>query len=74
MGDHHAWTAAEAADLAKSAKAMSAACVLVTAKDAVKLVDLPWPSDAPRLAALDVEIALREGADVWKALLDEALA
>jgi len=73
-GDHHAWTAAEVADLAKSARAMSVAAVVTTAKDAVKLVDLPWPSDAPRLVALDVEIAIREGADTWKTLLDEALA
>jgi tetraacyldisaccharide 4'-kinase len=74
MGDHHAWTAAEANELAKSAKAMSVASVVTTAKDAVKLEALAWPADAPPLCCLDVEVVLTQGADVWKSLLDAALA
>lgn len=74
MGDHHAWTEAEAAALAAQAKALSVHRVLTTSKDAVKLEALAWPAGAPALSVLDVEIALIEGADVWKALLDEALA
>jgi len=74
MGDHHAWTAAEVASLAAKAKALSVHRVLTTAKDAVKLESLAWPEGAPPLCVLDVEVALTQGADVWKALLDEALA
>jgi tetraacyldisaccharide 4'-kinase len=74
MGDHHAWTAAETADLASRAKSMSADRVVTTAKDAVKLEAFAWPADAPPLSVLDIEVALTQGADVWKALLDEALA
>ncbi len=72
-GDHHDWTAAEVTALAKKAAALGVKSVVTTAKDAVKLAALEWPSDAPPLGALDVEIEIREGADAWKALLDEAL-
>jgi tetraacyldisaccharide 4'-kinase len=73
-GDHHHWTAEEAKALAKQAKDLSVKSVLTTAKDAVKLETFPWPADAPPLEVLDVEVALTQGADTWKTLLDEALA
>lgn len=73
-GDHHDWTAAEVKDLVKRANAVTASCVLTTAKDAVKLAAHAWPQGAPPLRALDIEVILTQGADVWKALLDEALA
>ena len=72
-GDHHDWTQAEATDLAKQAKELGVQSVVTTAKDAVKFAALAWPADAPPLGALDIEIAVTAGADVWKALLDEAL-
>jgi tetraacyldisaccharide 4'-kinase len=74
MGDHHAWTQAEVASLAKKAKELSLHRVVTTAKDAVKMEALAWPADAPPLSVLDVEVTLTQGADTWKALLDEALA
>lgn len=74
MGDHHDWTAAEAKALAKKAKALGVQSVVTTAKDAVKLEALDWPADAPPLGALEVEVEIADGADTWKALLDEALA
>lgn len=72
--DHHDWTDEEAKDLAKQAADLGVKSVLTTAKDAVKLEKLSWPADAPPLEVLDVEVALVQGADTWKALLDEALA
>lgn len=72
--DHHDWTQAEAADLARQARELGVASVVTTAKDAVKLEALSWPADGPALVALDIEIAVTGGADVWKALLDEALS
>jgi tetraacyldisaccharide 4'-kinase len=74
MGDHHAWTAAEAKSLAAKAKTLGAAFVVTTSKDAVKLAALSWPADAPPLRVLGIEVAITDGADLWKALLDEALA
>jgi len=74
MGDHHAWTAAEVKDLAQKARSLGVASVVTTAKDAVKLAAFDWPAGAPPLAVLDVEVELVDGADVWKTLLDEALA
>jgi len=50
-GRPHAWTAAEAADLAKTATALRVDSVVTTAKDAVKLAELPWPAGAPPLGA-----------------------
>lgn len=73
-GDHHAWTAQETAGLAAKARSMHLDCVVTTAKDAVKLERFEWPADAPPLRALEVEVALTQGAETWKALLDEALA
>jgi tetraacyldisaccharide 4'-kinase len=72
--DHHAWTQAEVKDLARRAKDLGVKSVVTTAKDGVKLAALTWPADAATLAALDIEVAIVSGADVWKALLDEALA
>ena len=72
-GDHHAWTAADVASLARLAVENSATAVVTTLKDAVKLAALDWPADAPPLRALDVEVRITEGADVWDALLDEIL-
>jgi tetraacyldisaccharide 4'-kinase len=74
MGDHHAWTADEVKSLASKAMALGVKSVVTTAKDAVKLAAIGWPAGAPPLGVLDVEVVLTEGADVWKALLDEALA
>ena len=74
MGDHHDWTAAEVKELAAKAVALGVDSVVTTAKDAVKLAAFTWPAGAPPLGVLDVEIVLTQGADVWKALLDEALA
>jgi tetraacyldisaccharide 4'-kinase len=72
--DHHDWTQAEVTDLARKAKTLGVQSVVTTAKDAVKLAALTWPADAPPLGALDIEVSITGGADVWKALLDEALA
>jgi tetraacyldisaccharide-1-P 4'-kinase len=72
--DHHDWTQAEAKELAARAVASHCDLVLTTAKDAVKLERLAWPAGAPPLRALEVEVVLTRGADLWKTLLDEALA
>lgn len=74
MGDHHDWTSAEVKTLAKSAASLRVQSVVTTAKDAVKLEAFEWPAGAPPLVVLDVAVEITDGADVWKALLDEALA
>jgi tetraacyldisaccharide 4'-kinase len=72
--DHHAWTAAELAPLARVARERVADLVLTTSKDAVKLERLAWPDDAPPLRVLELEAAVRpESEELWKSLLDEAL-
>ena len=72
--DHHEWTQAEVNGLVRQATDAGVKSVVTTAKDGVKLTALEWPADAPPLAALDIEVAITAGADVWKALVDEALA
>ncbi len=72
--DHHDWTAEEAKALAAAARAPGVAMVVTTAKDAVKLEAHDWPAGAPPLVSLEIEAAIVSGAEVWSALLDEALA
>jgi tetraacyldisaccharide 4'-kinase len=74
FADHHDWTAADLAGVLARARAVAAETVLVTQKDAVKLTPLPWPSDAPPLRVLHIEVAITEGTELWTRLLDEALA
>ncbi len=71
--DHHDWSAAEIADLARRARALSVDAVVTTTKDAVKLARFPWPADAPPARVLDIEVVITEGADQWKKLLDDAV-
>jgi tetraacyldisaccharide 4'-kinase len=73
MGDHHDWTQDDVKAAAARARETAAEVVVTTAKDAVKLAGLTWPSEAPPLRVLEVEAAVTEGADLWKKLLDEAL-
>ncbi len=73
-GDHYAWTASDVAGLASTASAQDAEIVLTTEKDAVKLARHPWPDAAPSLRALQIDVAITDGADTWNAFLDEALA
>lgn len=72
-GDHHAWSAADVTELVRVANEQSATAVVTTMKDAVKLAVLDWPSEAPPLRAIDVEVRITDGADVWDDLLDEVL-
>jgi tetraacyldisaccharide 4'-kinase len=72
-GDHHAWTQADADELAAQAQAASVSAVVTTLKDAVKLAHLAWPGDAPPLQVLDIDVRITDGEDVWNALLDEVL-
>jgi len=74
FGDHHAYEAADVAAIAARASELAAEVVVATEKDAVKLASLDWPAAAPPLRVLRVEAVVTEGADLWKTLLDEALA
>ncbi len=66
FGDHHAYSAADVADIGKRAAGRP---VITTAKDAVKLGRL-WPADAsPCLTAL-LEVRPTEGRAVLQDLLD----
>jgi len=72
-GDHHPWSQSDVDALAARARRENAAAVITTLKDAVKLAHCAWPADAPPLRALDVEVRIVEGKEVWEALLDEVL-
>lgn len=72
--DHHDWAAEDVAAVLAQASALAAEAVVVTGKDAVKLVALPWPAAAPPLRVLELEVAITEGTELWTRLLDEALA
>jgi tetraacyldisaccharide 4'-kinase len=76
MADHHAWTAADVKALAAKAREVGAEIVVTTAKDAVKLAEHAWPSDAPALRVLELDAAIvgADGAELFAKLLDEALA
>ncbi len=73
-GDHHAWSQADAAELARTAASHSAAQVVTTVKDAVKLAELAWPAAAPPLRAVEVEARITDGKADWDKLLGEALS
>jgi len=67
--DHHAYTAADVADLEARARAAGATALLTTEKDAVRLLDLGrFP-----LWALRVRLHLRGDAATWWGALDERL-
>lgn len=59
--DHHAFSAADAAHLCERCQALGADGVVVTDKDAVKLLPL-WPQDAPELARQSVRVEVVSGA------------
>jgi len=58
--DHHAWSAADAARLAR--RAMRVDMVVCTLKDAVKLGPV-WPREAPPLWYLSQRVVVESGAD-----------
>ena len=74
MGDHHAWTQADVAAVVAKARELAAEVVVTTEKDAVKLAALAWPEGAPPLRSLAVEAVVTGESDLWKRLLDEAIA
>jgi len=69
FGDHHRYTAADAARLAARAAELGAELAVTTQKDAVKLRDL-WPQSA-LLAWLRIEMQVTSGGDALKTLLRE---
>ncbi len=72
--DHHAWTQADVDALAATAKSTSSEVVVTTVKDAVKLARFSWPTDAPPLRAVEVEVKVTEGDDVLDKLLATAVS
>jgi tetraacyldisaccharide 4'-kinase len=64
--DHHAYSAADAAALARRAHAFD--IIVCTLKDAVKLGPI-WPADAPPLWYLSQRLAVESGADRLDRLL-----
>jgi len=66
FGDHHGYTAQDAASLAVRA---AGRWVIVTLKDAVKLRSL-WPADGPPCWALQVGVRIESGAEALEGLLD----
>lgn len=72
-GDHHAWSAADVAELVGLARDSAATDVVVTVKDAVKLEHLAWPAEGPTARAFGIEAVVTGEADLWKSLLEEAL-
>jgi tetraacyldisaccharide 4'-kinase len=67
LGDHHAYSAAEAAGIAASVPKGGVA--VTTAKDAVKLGPL-WPAGEAELLVASLRVEIEEGAEVLSALLD----
>lgn len=74
MPDHHRWTQADVKAVAAKAAEVAAEVVVTTSKDAVKLAALAWPGPAPPLRVLEIDAEITSGQDVWKKLLDEAIA
>jgi tetraacyldisaccharide 4'-kinase len=69
--DHHAWSAADAAKLAR--RAAGAEMVVCTLKDAVKLGAV-WPREAPPLWYVSQRVVMESGADELERILAALVA
>lgn len=58
LADHHAWSAADVARVAEQARALGAARVVVTSKDAVKLEAVAGEAGSPPWSTLEIAVAL----------------